>query len=176
VSETVDRQVIYAEYERVRRVFGDLVAQASPADLRRRSSGTRWTNEELLFHMLFGFLIVRALLGLVKVFGVLPRPVSRAYAAVLNLATGPFNVVNYLGSVIGAKLHRPPRVAARLDRVTTRLADRLGAEQDATLAKGMCLPRRWDPFFHGYLTLTEIYLYPVQHFDFHARQLSLGGD
>jgi hypothetical protein len=41
---------------------GAWLAQATPADLARRSTVTKWTNEQLLFHMLFGYLIVRALL------------------------------------------------------------------------------------------------------------------
>jgi hypothetical protein len=33
--------------ERARIEFRDLVGQATPADLRRRSNGTRWTNRQL---------------------------------------------------------------------------------------------------------------------------------
>ena len=61
-----------------------LLASADPETLRRRSNGTRWTNEQLLFHMVFGYMIVRALLILVRIFGRLPAPVSRGFAAVLN--------------------------------------------------------------------------------------------
>jgi Mycothiol maleylpyruvate isomerase N-terminal domain len=57
--------------------FRRLVGDATPADLRRPSDGTRWTNQELLFHMLFGYLIVRALLVLVRVFGLLPDGPAR---------------------------------------------------------------------------------------------------
>ena len=38
--------------------------------------GTRWTNEQLLFHMLFGYMIVQRLLVLVKVFSRLPDAVK----------------------------------------------------------------------------------------------------
>ena len=58
--------------EQARLDFGRLAGDATPADLRRPSDGTRWTNQQLLFHMLFGYLIVRALLILVRVFGPLP--------------------------------------------------------------------------------------------------------
>ena len=34
--------------------------------------GTRWTSEQLLFHMVFGYMIVQRLLILVKVFSRLP--------------------------------------------------------------------------------------------------------
>ena len=49
-----DRSVIAADYARAGRQLRDLVGGANPADLRRRSNGTRWTNEQLLFHMVFG--------------------------------------------------------------------------------------------------------------------------
>jgi hypothetical protein len=52
--------------EEARQRFRQLLADASLDDLRRSSDGTRWTNEQLLFHMLFGYLIVRALLWLVR--------------------------------------------------------------------------------------------------------------
>lgn len=49
--------------------FHRLVAGASEAELRRRSDGTRWTNKELLFHMVLGYLILRALRRLILLFG-----------------------------------------------------------------------------------------------------------
>jgi hypothetical protein len=49
-----DRSLIAADYARAGRQVRDLIAGATPAELRRRSSGTRWTNEQLLFHMVFG--------------------------------------------------------------------------------------------------------------------------
>ena len=55
-------------------------------DLRRPSSGTRWTNEQLMFHMLFGYLIVRALLLLARIFGRLPEGPSRTFARLLDAA------------------------------------------------------------------------------------------
>ncbi|GHD85986.1 hypothetical protein GCM10007061_10290 [Kocuria marina] len=83
------RQEIHDELERVRADFHALVAAATPADLRRPSSGTRWTNGQLLFHMFFGYLIVRRLLPLVRLMGRLPEPVSRAFARCWRPAPGP---------------------------------------------------------------------------------------
>jgi hypothetical protein len=37
----------------------------------------------------------------------------------------------------------------------------------------MHYPTRWDPFFNDYMTLVDICRYPGQHFDFHARQLTI---
>jgi hypothetical protein len=168
----VDRQAVYDGYARARRVFRERVEDASPDYLSRPSNGTRWTNKQLLFHLLFGYLVVRALRRLVKVMGVLPAPVTRGYAAVLDAATRPFNAMNYLGSVVGARFYSPRRMADKLDRVTAQLADRLARESETSLGRGMHLPRRWDPFFVDHMSLGEIYHYPTLHFEFHARQLS----
>jgi hypothetical protein len=55
--------------DQARLEFGDLVSHASDANLRRPTSGSRWTNRQLLFHMLFGYLIVCRLLFLVLALG-----------------------------------------------------------------------------------------------------------
>src|SRR2546430_2089134 len=93
----VDRSAVRAEMESARLDFHRLIGDASPADLRRPSDGTRWTNRQLLFHMLFGYLIVRALLVLVRVFGMLPDGASKAFAKLLGSAHRPFDLINYLG-------------------------------------------------------------------------------
>ena len=54
----IDPKSIHDELERARTTFHDLVSQATPAELRRPTAGTRWTNQQLLFHMMFGYLIV----------------------------------------------------------------------------------------------------------------------
>ena len=89
---------IAAEMERARVDFHDLLDNATSAELRAGTDSTKWTNEQLLFHMLFGYLLVHNLLVLVKAFTRLPRRVSQAFAATLNAATRPFHVVNYVGS------------------------------------------------------------------------------
>jgi hypothetical protein len=42
-----------------------LVTETGPNDLRRATDGTRWTDQQMLLHILFEYLIVRNLLGLV---------------------------------------------------------------------------------------------------------------
>lgn len=141
--------------------------------LRRPSSGTRWNNRQLLFHMLLGYLIIRALLGLVRVFGRLPLVASRIYANVLNAATRPFDEVNFLGSYAAGHTVSPARMVVMFDHTVDKLHRRLDAETDADLARGMHYPTRWDPFFKDYMTLADVYHFPTQHYDFHRRQLTL---
>jgi hypothetical protein len=72
----MDRRDIDAELERVTADFHRLLDSATGAELGMPTNGTKWTNKQLLFHMLFGFIVVRALLPLVKGFGRLPPAAS----------------------------------------------------------------------------------------------------
>jgi hypothetical protein len=169
----LDRAAVRAEMESARLDFHRLIAAATPADLRRPSDGTRWTNQQLLFHMLFGYLVVRALLVLVRVFGVLPDGASKAFARVLDSARRPFHLINYLGSCGGARIIPPRRMTQMLDGVIAVLQQHLQRETGSALRRGMHYPTTWDPFFADYMTLADIYRYPTQHFRFHQRQLTL---
>jgi len=169
----MDRQSIHAEMERTRATFHALVSQATPVDLRRASAGTRWTNEQLLFHMLLGYMVVRALLGLVRMFGRLPAGFSRRFAWLLNAGTRPFHVVNYLGSCGGALVFRGVRLTRKFDRTIAALQHHLDEETDEALGRRMYFPVGWDPFFSERMSLLEVYHYGTQHFDFHQRQLTL---
>ena len=74
----VDREEIAAELERARAEFHELLVRAAESDFDHPSNGTRWTNEQSLFHMVFGFMVVARLQPLVRVLGRLPAPVSRS--------------------------------------------------------------------------------------------------
>ena len=173
VSQGFDRQSVHEDLERVRLDLHQLVEQAMASDLRRRTDGTKWTNGQMLWHMAFGYLIVSRLLRLVRLFGRLPDPFSRSFAAMLNAGTRPFHHINYLGSVGGALVFHGPRLIRALDRTIDRLHRRLDAESDAALAQRMHFPVGWDPFFRDTMTLEEVYRYGTQHYDFHRAQLTL---
>lgn len=168
-----DRRAVREEMEQARQTFHRLLDNATVADLRKPTNGTKWTNEQLLFHMLFGYLIVRALLVLARIFSRLPDPASRAFARLLNVAQTPFNVVNYRGSRLGARVIPTSRMGPKFDQVIAALERRLEREPDSALRRGMHYPTSWDPFFTDYMTLYDIYRYPTQHFNFHRRQLTL---
>jgi hypothetical protein len=172
-ADATDREAIHDELERARATLHELLRNASTADMRQPSAGTRWTNEQLLFHMVFGYMVVRALLPLVQMFGHLPNTASRLFARVLNATTPGFHVVNYLGSCAGASVFHGSRLSAQSDRVVASLHRRLDRESDQSLQRGMHFPVGWDPFFRDWMTLADIYQYGTQHFDFHRRQLTL---
>jgi hypothetical protein len=172
-SADFDREAVHAELERVRADFHSLLEGADSAALARRTDGTRWSNEELLFHMLLGYLIVRTLRPLVRAVAHLPLRAGRAYARVLDVTTKPFDQINYVGSVIGARVFNHRRMGAQLDRTMAALHRALDRETEESLAVSMPFPTRWDPFFHDTMTIADLYRYGTRHYDFHRDQLTL---
>lgn len=172
--ERVDRQAIIDELERARGDFHRFLDGASKGELSKPSRGTRWTNEQLLFHMLFGYILVRVLLVIARLFWRMPDGASRRFSQILNAVTGPFHVVNYLGSCGGALGLNHRRMGPAFDRTVDAIERRLIREAEDDLRRGMHYPNRWDPYFTDFMTLEDIYRYPTLHFDHHARQLTLG--
>ena len=164
---------ILAGYGRARDDLDRWLAEATATDLRSKSNGTKRTNEELLFHMVFGYMVVRALLPMVHLISRLPEPVGKAFAALLNAGTRPFDVINYWGSKSAALYFNKQRMARKLEKIINAITRSLERESPASLSRSMEFPDRWDPFFAPSMTLNDVYAYPTKHFDFHGRQLSL---
>ena len=170
----VNRVVVRDEMVQASQAFHLLLDSATVAELSRPSNGTRWTNGQLLFHMLFGYMIVLRLIVLVRIFGRLPDSFSRVFAGVLQASTRPFHLINYLGSAVGPRILGYAAMGRRFDRVVAKLLQRLEGESDSDLTQGMYYPTSWDPYFKPYMTLADVYRYPTQHFEHHRRQLTLG--
>ena len=168
----MNRRDIDAELERVTADFHRLLDSATPAELRAATNGTKWTNKQLLFHMLFGFILVRVLLPLVRGFGRLPPGVSRAFAAILNAATRPFHVVNYLSALPGGTVLGSRAMGRVMDRTIEGLRGGLAQESEHMLALAMHFPVGWDPYFKDVMTVADVYHYPTQHYEHHRRQLT----
>lgn len=172
-DNAIDRTALAADLERGRADFHYLLDNTRPGEWDQPTHGTRWTNEQLLFHMVFGYMIVRALLVLARILGRLPAPVSRAYARLLDAAAVPFDAINYHGARLGARIFDRHRMGAQFDRTLDALQRSLAHERDSDLGRGMHYPVRWDPYFHDYMTLADIYAYPGRHYNHHRRQLTL---
>lgn len=169
----MDEDRIYAELDRVRDDYRALLDSATVAELHQPTDGTKWNNEQLLFHMLFGYLLVRNLRVITWGFSRLPASASRRFAGVLNAGTRPFHVINYVGSLFGASVLGYARMQRLMDRVVTGLQRSLREQSAESLARGMHFPVDWDPYFRDYMTLLEVYHYPTEHYDHHRRQLTL---
>ena len=164
---------IYEELDRVRDDYQRLLDSATVAELRQPSDGTKWSNEQLLFHMLFGYLLVRNLRLLVWGFSRLPDGASKRFAGVLNAGTRPFHVINYVGSLFGARVLGYARMERLMDRAVIGLEGSLRLQSGDALGRGMHFPVGWDPYFRDFMTMLEVYHYPTQHYDHHRRQLTL---
>ena len=167
----MDPVEINDEMRRAQAEFHKLISRASVRDLRRRSNGTRWTNRQLLFHMVFGYLIVRTLLPLVHGLGRLGH--SRGFAASLNAGRHPFHLINYLGSCGGGQVLSTHAMAALLDRTIQALHRSLADETAQSLALAMHFPTAWDPYFKPTMSVLDVYHFATQHFDHHRQQLTL---
>lgn len=169
----MDVRAVREEMEQARRAFREIVGEATAAGLRRRSAGTRWTNRQLLFHMVFGYLVVRTLRPLVRGFGRLPVTYSHRFSAALHAVRRPYHLINYLGSCVGGTLLSPPRMATLLDRTIASLRRGLATEGEQKLARCMAFPVSWDPYFTDTMSLLDVYQFGTQHFEHHRRQLTL---
>jgi DinB family protein len=169
----VDRADIVAEMRDAAADFPVLLDTATRAELRQGSNGNKRTNEQLLFHMLFGYLVVRRLLALVRFLARLPDGVSRAFAAALNAGTRPVHVINYVGSLGGARVLGHAGMERLFDRIVNSLVASLLEAGEADLGRGMHFPVGWDPYFRDYMTLADVYHYATQHYRHHRRQLTL---
>ena len=135
-TDPIDRADLAADLEHAGIEFHRLLGVARPHDWDRPTLGTRWTNEQLLFHMVFGYMIVKRLLILVKVFDRLPDEVSRGFARLLNAATKPFDVINYHGSSAAALVYNRRRMGAKMDHVIAALQRNLAQESDDAAQRG----------------------------------------
>jgi hypothetical protein len=158
--------------DRVAADFRGLLEAATPAELNAPTNGTKWTNRQLLFHMLFGFLLVRVLIVMVKGFGRLPRGVFGVVASTLNAGTRPFHVLNYLCALPGGMLLSGRAMSGLMNRTTGKLRASLARETVHTLALAIRFPTGWDPYFKDVMTLADVYQYAIRHYDHHRRQLT----
>ena len=122
------RNEIVEEMERVQADFHQLAGTATPEGLHRRSRGTRWSNRQLLFHMVFGYVVVRHCYPW-------STPSADSDTAVgslppSNAGRRPFHLINYLGSCGGGQLlttrarGRPARPHDRRPATQARNRDR----------------------------------------------------
>jgi hypothetical protein len=161
-----------AELESTRADFHELLQTLSDEAWHRQSRNLGWTNGQILFHMTFGFMILRSLIPLVRVFGSLPKQYSKLFSKALDLATPLFNRINAFGARGGGTVFGRRRLGARFESTYRSLLRMLDTIGDDEWGKGMYYPTRWDPLFDEYMTLEKLFQYPIMHFRFHRDQLA----
>lgn len=165
-------QSIRSELESTRSTFHELLESLSEDDLHRQSLNPGWTNGEILAHMLFGFIVVNVPLPLTRAWGKLPKSSSKPFAAILNAMTKPFNWFNALGARGQAKVFTYKRLGKLYNHIHTSLMKKAASIRDEEWEQGMYYPTKWDANFGDFMTLEQLFHYPVIHFNFHLKQIS----
>lgn len=135
------------------------------------SDNPGWTNGQLVFHVLIGFILVPLLARLFVLFDHLPRMCSRAFAAVLNLSTPLFNRINAVGPRAGARVLGRAGILRQFDRVHARILTRLDRTRPRDWERTMHYPTRWDPRFRADMRLADLFRYPIDHLRHHRSQM-----
>jgi hypothetical protein len=166
------KESLLGELEAARLGFHALLDSLSDLDLIKPSANPAWTNQQILFHMALGFFLLPSLIVIVLVFGRLPDVYSRRFAALLDAVTAPFNAINALGPQGGGRILGRQALGRIFDAVYVLIVKLLSSVPDDDLRRGMHYPTRWDPLFRDYMTLAEIFRFPMVHFYFHVNQIS----
>ncbi|TAK12880.1 MAG: DinB family protein [Anaerolineae bacterium] len=152
--------------------FHKVLESMTPEGWSKQSLNPGWSNGEILVHMTFGFVVVRVLLPMARLWGRLPKGSSRPFAWLLNAGTRPFNWVNGLGARAQGKVVQPRWIGGIFDRTLAALLKQMESIRPEEWQRGMYYPARWDPNFSEFMTLEKLLRYPVRHFKFHLGQLA----
>jgi DinB superfamily len=166
------REALRSELNATRDAFQALLASMSEENLAKKSKNLGWTNGEVFFHMTFAFMILPALVLMLRIWGRLPKRFSKLFARFLNSMTVPFNAINALGARSGGRFHKRERLSRRFDRAIGSLLKLLDSTEDDDWSRGMYYPTRWEGLFDDYMTLEKLIHYPTTHFEFHRGQIS----
>jgi hypothetical protein len=159
--------------EYVRSSFHDLLDELKEEDLNKPSKNPGWTNNEILAHMLFGFIIVNTLLPPLRIFGRLPEGLTKPFSWLLNSFTRPFNWINGLGARVQGKVFTGERLEKTFDQVIDSLMRKVEKINNNEWRNGMYYPDKWDSNFDEFMTLEKLFNYPIIHFAFHKNQLNI---
>lgn len=165
-------EAIRSELETTRNSLHSLLESLPESDVHRQSLNPGWTNGEILAHILFGFIILNALLPMARIWGRLPRGASKPLAWLLDIVTEPFNWVNALGARMQGRVFTYQRIGKLYDRVYASLLKQAASIKDEEWERGMYYPTRWDSNFSDFMTLEKLFHYPVIHFNFHLKQIA----
>jgi hypothetical protein len=163
---------IRTDFDATRTSIRSLLDSFSQEDWRRQSLNPGWTNGEVMAHMVFGFVVVIVLLPFTRLWGRLPKESSRPFARMLDRFTGPFNRVNAFGARMQGRLVAPDRVGSVYNRAEGWLLKKAASIGDMEWERGVYYPTRWDANFGEFMTIEELFRYPVTHFNFHLGQIA----
>ncbi|MFF2028708.1 DinB family protein [Arthrobacter sp. NPDC058192] len=143
--------------------FREIIESAPADELDLPSAGTRWTNRQLLFHLVLGQNIALAGMPLLGLFSRLPSSASRNWSRVLDACTGPYNWVNWAGSAAAGQVLKPEGMVRMMDRTTRTIVRWYGRADNEALSRGMTMPTSWDPYFESWMDRRAILGWAPKH-------------
>ena len=153
--------------------FACLLGSAHADELDAPSVGTRWTNRQLLFHMLLGQRITRMVIVVMGGFSRLTPGASKGFSRVLAAFTRPYNGLNWFGGVVGGRINSVASMRRQMDRVTRSILNWYDHADTQALHRGMTVPSSWDPYFTPWMDRADLLRWAPRHYRHHRGQLSL---
>jgi hypothetical protein len=153
--------------------FAALLGSAQSDALDAPSVGTRWTNRQLLFHMLLGQRITRMVIVVMGGFSRLPPGASNGFSRLLVALTRPYNELNWFGGVIGGRINSIASMRRQMDSVTSGILKWYDQADTQTLHRGMTVPSSWDPYYTPWMDRADLLRWAPRHYRHHRGQLSL---
>lgn len=153
--------------------FASLLRSAQADELDFPSVGTRWTNRQLLFHMLLGQRITRMVIVVMGGFSRLPPGASRRWSRAMAAFSGPYNQLNWLGGVVGGRINSVASMQRQMDRVTSSILNWYDHADTQALHRGMAVPSSWDPYFTEWMDRADLLRWAPRHYRHHRGQLAL---
>jgi len=149
-----------------------LVNSLPDSALNKRSANPGWTNGQIIWHIVFAFILTPILIVILRFFGRLPRRWSKLFALALNYSTPVFNLVNAIGPRVAVKIFTRRSIARLFDRIIDRILIMIYNTKDRDWELGMYYPNRWDPTnFKEYMTFNDIVHYPILHLRHHLAEV-----
>lgn len=171
-DDSFPAEEIRTVYLLTRNEFHALLQSIAEEDWKKQSHNLGWSNGEIFAHILFGFIILNALLPMARLWGKLPKASSRPFAKFLNFITKPFNWINALGARGQGKVFTYRNVGRFFDNTVSSLISKANGIYIDEWPRGMYYPTKWDPNFSDFMTLEKLFLYPVAHFKLHKDQIA----
>jgi DinB superfamily len=166
------RSALRFRLDQARTEFHELLGSLSDEDLKRQSKNQGWSNGEILFHIMFAFILILTLGPMIRFWSRLPKRYSKVFANILNSLTVPFNWINGFAPRMGAKVFTRSRYGKMFDNIYARLIKLLVSVKDNEWNSGMYYPDKWEPLFDEFMTLEKLFYYPIRHLAFHVGQIS----
>ena len=166
------RAQLRADLELARQEFHTLVSSIPDQAWTQPSRNAGWNNDQLVFHILLGFILVQPLSFVLIFFGHLPDVCSQIFAGILNLATPLFNLINKIGPRFAARWLGRAGIVRKFDQISDALVKQLDHSKPGHWVLSMRYPTRWDPRFKDDMHLEEVFRYAIAHLHHHSAQIT----